>query len=144
MISEWSIDIYFALTHIVILIRCLHLLKEQISSFPCPQAGAAPRGSGGRRGLGDGGDADVAVTGGVRDTAPREAEAEPQPLHGALAAAVEVLRAAAAAAVPSPPAATASPVAGGGSEEAKPEADAAADLAAINRALDAAGDATPF
>jgi len=43
MISEWSIQIQLALTHIVILIRCHHLLREQISFVPYPQPGAVPR-----------------------------------------------------------------------------------------------------
>ena len=33
MIFEWSVGIYLALTHTVILNRCHHLLKEQISSI---------------------------------------------------------------------------------------------------------------
>jgi len=40
MTSERSGDIYLTLIRIVILNRCHHLLKEQISSVPCPQAGS--------------------------------------------------------------------------------------------------------
>lgn len=43
MTSERSGDIYLALTRIVILNCCHHLLKEQISSDPDPQPGAPPR-----------------------------------------------------------------------------------------------------
>jgi hypothetical protein len=43
MTSERSEDMYSTLTRIVILNCCHPLLKEQISSSPWPQAGAAPR-----------------------------------------------------------------------------------------------------